>query len=146
MDPFVNPYNSAWKSFGAVDRQSGSGFLSIFSKVLPFVKSAVKGLFSVGKKVAKNKTVQKIASDLKNQAVDAGIGAVNDAVQGKNVKDGLKNNFKGATQQFSENLKEFGSNPSSTDKKRKRKKHNSKTETRIKRSGKKRKKDLFGYK
>lgn len=93
MDPFINPkilYRPIFGQYSPPNTQAGRGFLSIFSKVLPFIKSVFKSILPVAKKAAANPHIQKAANQLKDHAIDAGINVASDALQGKNIGESLK--------------------------------------------------------
>jgi len=63
-----------------------SVFSTIFSNVVPFVKSALR----IGTKVAKSNVGQELTKHLKRSAAEAGVAVVNDALKGKNVLQSSK--------------------------------------------------------
>lgn len=70
----------------------GSVFSSLFSSVIPIVKSA----YRVGENAIKTPLGQKIAKTVKKQAVKAGINVVRDALRGENIFKSTKREVKSA--------------------------------------------------
>jgi len=74
--------------FENIRRGSGLGsiFSSIFSHVVPFVKSALR----LGKRAAMSSVGRELTKHLKKSATNAGVAVVNDALQGKNILESSK--------------------------------------------------------
>jgi len=64
----------------------GSVFASIFSNVVPFVKSALR----LGSRAAKSSVGRQLTKHLKKSATEAGVAVVNDALRGRNVLQSSK--------------------------------------------------------
>ena len=106
MDPLINPRFLYKPVFGAYSQQSqaGRGFLSIFSKVLPFIKTAFKAILPAAKKAVSNPVVKRAANELKKQAIDAGLNVASDALQGENIGQSIKQNAIKAGTNTAQNL------------------------------------------
>jgi len=80
-----------------------SVFSTIFSNVVPFVKSA----FRIGSKVAKSNVGQELTKHLKKSAQEAGVAVVNDALQGKNVLQSSKQQVAKVAKSMSDKVSEL---------------------------------------
>ena len=72
-----------------VGRGLGTIFSTIFRKVAPIART----LFNVGKRLFKSAPVQRVAKSAADSALDSGVRVIDDVVQGKNLKDSLKENI-----------------------------------------------------
>lgn len=152
MDPIINPSVMRYRSFGQVDRfvQEGeglvSGFINIFKRLAPFLKSAFNKVTPIVQTLAKNKVVQSTAGELANKALETGVNLTKSAISGENVSAGLKKDLADAGKIGLQGLKKLAS-PENTQKKKKKTtlKRSAPTTYEIKTKKKKNKtrKDLF---
>ena len=111
-----------------IDRENiylsrGSGVGSIFSSIFRGLIPLARGLFSVGKTIAKSDTGQKVLKAAKRTALDTGLDLAHDTLSGKKkFKEAVKSrlNFKQLASKFDDNVKKsFTGGKKSVMKKRK---------------------------
>jgi hypothetical protein len=120
MDFLINPPQYTHELFGVdnsrfTPMQSGRGVFGFFGKLLkgliPLGKKLFRNLAPIASAVASNSTVQKLASDLKDHAIDAGINIATNVVSGNDVKEGLMQDLEAVKQTTIKRAKEFIKKP-----------------------------------
>ena len=127
MDPLINPPFLYKQPFGVsiTEVQKGQGLFSVFSKVIPLLKSlfsrAAPLAKSVAKNVANNSFVKEAAKELQGQAIDAGIEVGRDLLAGESVKDSLKRHAANAGRNVAEKMLDISKKRRTADKRKKSK-------------------------
>ena len=137
MDDAINPPELRSRSFGVYDPftaspggaaevfQVGEGFfsfLNIFKTLLPLFKSGIKAIIPAAKTALRSPAAKKIAANLRDQAVEAGLNVAVNALKGDSVPEGLKKNLQTARETTAANLETLLPDKQKEKKARKRKK------------------------
>lgn len=86
------------------DQLRGAGLGAIFTNVFRGVFPLLKGIFRVGKSVAKSKIGKSVLNRAKKTGLKAGINVVGDTLQGKNVLKAAKSRTKEAVGELSKGI------------------------------------------
>jgi len=86
----------------------GSIFSSIFSRVVPYIKSAFRMGSNVVRKAASSDVGKVLKKELKKQATTAAVNVASDALKGENVLKSSKKNLKRASEGVGRKLETFG--------------------------------------
>ena len=104
---FFNPLYEP-ETIGYLDRhvglQRGRGLASLFSKAIPFIKTAFKSIFPSLKKAAGNETVRKIGREVRDRAVEAGLDIASSAVRGDDVAAAAGRNLQRVREDLADDL------------------------------------------
>lgn len=117
--------------------QRGSGVGAIFSTLFRTLVPLVGKVFNLGSTVAKTQTGQRVLQAAKKSALNAGLELAKDTLQGENVLKSIKRRSKEAGKNLLEDL-DRGSGKMARGRKPKKRKHP------MKRSGRAKKKRLYG--
>ena len=90
--------------------QKGTGILSIFTRFLPFLKSAGKSALkmagSAAKSAAKSETVKELGRELKSTAISSAVDAGLDVLKGEDPREKLKSNVQHAKNLISNTIED----------------------------------------